>query len=136
MITIAGLQTQIAGFVAPLTQDPRLFMLVVVAIIILIGMALDMVPIILILLPVLLPVATRAGIDPVYFGTIFLIACSIGLITPPVGTVLNVVSGVARVPFFHVVQGVWPYVLALLLVLGLLIVVPSIVLVPARFLAG
>jgi tripartite ATP-independent transporter DctM subunit len=136
MITVAGLQAQIISVTAPLAKDPRLFMLVVVGIVILIGMALDMVPIILILLPVLLPVATRAGIDPVYFGTIFLIACSIGLITPPVGTVLNVVSGVSRIPFFDVVLGVWPYVLSLLLTLLLLVLVPQIVIVPARFLAG
>ncbi|TVR08026.1 MAG: TRAP transporter large permease subunit [Salinarimonadaceae bacterium] len=136
MVTVAGLQAQIGGLVAPLAADPRLFMLVVVLLVMIIGMAMDMVPIVLIMVPVLLPVAVGAGIDPVYFGVIFLIACSIGLITPPVGTVLNVVSGVSRIPFVQVVMGVWPYLVTLLLTLGLMIVFPQIVIAPARFLAG
>jgi tripartite ATP-independent transporter DctM subunit len=136
MITVGGLQAQIASLAAPLVTEPMLLMLAVVALVILIGMVLDMVPVILILLPVLLPLATRAGIDPVYFGTIFLISCSIGLITPPVGTVLNVVAGVSRIPLLQVVAGVWPYVLALLAALGLMVLVPQVVTGPARWLAG
>ncbi|MEW9805667.1 TRAP transporter large permease [Mesorhizobium marinum] len=136
MVTVAGLQAQVAQLVAPLAAEPQLFMLVVVGLVIVIGMAMDMVPIILILVPVLLPVAVSAGVDPVYFGVIFLIACSIGLITPPVGTVLNVVAGVSRIPFMQVVRGVWPYVVTLILALGLMIAFPAMVIAPARFLAG
>jgi hypothetical protein len=61
-----------------------------------VGTALDMTPTILMLTPVLMPVVKAAGIDPVYFGVLFIINNAIGLITPPVGTVLNVVAGVGK----------------------------------------
>jgi TRAP-type C4-dicarboxylate transport system permease large subunit len=93
-------------------------------------MVLDLAPTILILSPVLMPVITVAGIDPVYFGIIFVMTCCIGLLTPPVGVVLNVVSGVARVPLGQVVVGVSPFLLAQVCVLFLLIAFPDIVLVP------
>ena len=82
-----------------------------------VGTALDMTPTILILTPVLMPVVKQAGIDPIYFGVLFIINNSIGLITPPVGTVLNVVCGVAKVSMDDVIKGVWPFMIAQLIVL-------------------
>ena len=76
--------------------------------VVVIGTALDFVPTILILTPVLVPVIKMAGIDPVYFGVLFIMNNAIGLITPPVGTVLNVAAGVARVPLGSVIRGVLP----------------------------
>jgi len=76
----------------------------------------------------------QAGIDPVYFGVLFIMNCCIGLITPPVGVVLNVVSGVGRVPLGKVVTGIWPFLIAQVLVLLLLVLFPEIVIVPARWL--
>jgi hypothetical protein len=81
-------------------------MLVIVVLVLVVGTVLDLAPTILILSPVLMPVITVAGIDPVYFGIIFVMTCCIGLLTPPVGVVLNVVSGVARVPMGQVIVGV------------------------------
>jgi TRAP-type C4-dicarboxylate transport system permease large subunit len=99
-------------------------------------MAMDMSPIILILAPVMLPVAVAAGIDPVYFGVIFVMTCAIGLITPPVGLVLNVVAGVSKVDFVTTVRGTLPFLLAELLVVGLLLVFPQILMIPAAWLAS
>ena len=93
----------------------------------------DMTPTILILTPVLMPVVKAAGIDPVYFGVLFIINNAIGLITPPVGTVLNVVAGVAKVSMDDVIKGVWPFMIAQLIVLALLVVFPALVLVPASW---
>ncbi|MGC3974933.1 MAG: SLC13 family permease [Nitrospira sp.] len=74
--------------------DPLMFAMMLLVVIV--GTALDLIPTILILTPVLMPMVKQAGIDPVYFGVLFIMNNAIGLITPPVGTVLNVVS--ARVP--------------------------------------
>ena len=76
-----------------------------------VGTAMDMTPTILILTPVLMPVVKAAGIDPVYFGVLFIINNAIGLITPPVGTVLNVVAGVGRMKMDEVTRGVLPFML-------------------------
>jgi hypothetical protein len=65
-------------------------------VLVVIGTALDLTPTILIFAPVMLPIAVKAGIDPVYFGLMFVLNGAIGLITPPVGTVLNVVAGVGK----------------------------------------
>ncbi|WP_325048519.1 TRAP transporter large permease subunit [Gemmobacter lutimaris] len=136
MVTIAGLTDQIAALTAPFAHDPRLLMLVVVALVLVVGCAMDMVPIILILFPVLLPGVKAAGIDPVYFSVVFMIATAVGLLTPPVGSVLNVVAGVSRVPLTRVIGGIWPFIIAQLLVLALLILFPAIVIVPAGFISG
>src|SRR5690606_16814439 len=104
--------------------------------IIVVGTALDFAPTILIMVPVLMPVVRMAGIDPVYFGVLFIMNNAIGLITPPVGTVLNVVSGVARERLEPVIRAVLPYLLAQLAVLLLLVLFPQIVLVPLRFFTG
>ena len=76
-----------------------------------VGTAMDMMPTVLILTPVLMPVIKAAGIDPVYFGVLFIMNNAIGLITPPVGTVLNVVAGVGRMKLDEVTKGVLPFML-------------------------
>jgi TRAP-type C4-dicarboxylate transport system permease large subunit len=113
-----------------------LLMLAIMVLVVIIGTAMDMTPTILILTPVLMPVIKAAGIDPVYFGVLFIVNNSIGLITPPVGTVLNVVAGVGRIPMGHLIRGVWPFLIAELIVLLLMVLFPSLVMVPARWLMG
>lgn len=134
MITIADLPSSVVDMLEPMMDSPRLLMLLIVTIIVIIGMAMDMSPIILILAPVMMPVAVAAGIDPIYFGVIFVMTCAIGLITPPVGLVLNVIAGVAKINFMATVRGVMPFLLAELLVVGLLLVFPQLLLVPAQWL--
>jgi TRAP-type C4-dicarboxylate transport system permease large subunit len=104
--------------------------------VVIVGTALDFSPTVLILTPVLMPIVKQAGIDPVYFGVLFIINNAIGLITPPVGIVLNVVSGVARVPMGAVMRGVSPFLIAQLIVLVLLILIPELVTVPLAWLRG
>ena len=104
--------------------------------VVIVGTAMDMTPTILILTPILMPVIKAAGIDPVYFGVLFIVNNSIGLITPPVGTVLNVVAGVARINMEDLIKGVWPFMLAELIVLLALILFPALVTVPAKLLGG
>ena len=134
LITAANIPGEITRYIEPLIDQPKLLMLVIMILVLVVGTALDLTPTILILTPVLMPIIKQAGIDPVYFGVLFIMNCCIGLITPPVGVVLNVVSGVGRVPLGKVVTGIWPFLIAQVLVLLLLVLFPEIVIVPARWL--
>ena len=87
-------------------------MFAMMLLVIVVGTALDFTPTVLILTPVLMPIVKQAGIDPIYFGVLFIMNNAIGLITPPVGIVLNVVSGVARVSMTDVIRGVNPFLIA------------------------
>jgi tripartite ATP-independent transporter DctM subunit len=134
LIAAANIPMAVADMLQPLVDNPKLLMLVIMALIFVVGSALDFAPTILIMVPVLMPVVRMAGIDPVYFGVLFIMNNAIGLITPPVGTVLNVVCGVAKQRMEAVILAVVPYLLAQLTVLLLLIIFPQLVMVPLQFL--
>ncbi|MFA7415464.1 MAG: TRAP transporter large permease subunit [Rhizobium sp.] len=134
LITAANIPAEITGFIEPLIDRPTLLMFVIMLVVLVVGTALDLTPTILILTPVLMPIIKQAGIDPVYFGVLFIMNTCIGLLTPPVGVVLNVVSGVGRVPLGKVTVGVAPFLVAQVLVLFTLVLFPDLVLVPARWL--
>jgi len=110
-----------------------LLLMAIMLLVMIVGTAMDMTPTILILTPVLMPIVKAAGIDPVYFGVLFIINNSIGLVTPPVGTVLNVVAGVGRMRMDDVTRGVMPFMAVQFLVMFLMVLFPSIVMVPARW---
>ena len=130
MITLADLPGQLIELLGPLTDSPKLLMFCIVIVLTLIGTAMDLTPTILILAPVMMPVIQKAGIDPIYFGVVFVIVGCVGLLTPPVGTVLNVVCGVARVRMEDVIKGVMPYVITYTILVVLMVVFPQIVLTP------
>ncbi|MFQ3175851.1 MAG: tripartite ATP-independent transporter DctM subunit [Psychromonas sp.] len=136
LITVAQLPQQLAQLLGPLVDSPRLLMAVIMLLVLCVGMVMDLSPTILILVPLLMPIIKIAGIDPVYFGLMFVINCSIGLITPPVGTVLNVVCGVARVPMSSAMKGVLPYIAAYMVLLAMFVAFPSIITVPMSFVIG
>jgi TRAP-type transport system large permease protein len=136
LITVADLPGQVAELLEPFMESPRLLMLMIMVLVVVVGTAMDMTPTILILTSVLVPVVKEAGIDPIYFGVLFIINNAIGLITPPVGTVLNVVCGVSKISMGDIIRGVGPFLIAELLVLLLLVLFPSLVTVPAEWLAG
>ena len=98
LITVSEIAGQVVDLLRPFMGNQTLLLAAIMVIVVIVGTALDMTPTILILTPILMPIIKQAGIDPVYFGVLFIINNSIGLITPPVGVVLNVVSGVARIP--------------------------------------
>jgi tripartite ATP-independent transporter DctM subunit len=133
MITLADMPGVLGGWLGPLVDNPRLLMAVMMVVLVLIGTALDLTPTILIFAPVMLPIAVKAGIDPVYFGLMFVLNGAIGLITPPVGTVLNVVAGVGRLSMHQVIKGVNPFLLSYTLVLALFVIFPQIVTAPVAW---
>jgi tripartite ATP-independent transporter DctM subunit len=133
LITIADLPSKVTSMLEPFMDNKTLLMLAIMLLCIAVGTAMDMTPTILILTPVLMPVVREAGIDPVYFGVLFIINNSIGLITPPVGTVLNTVAGVGRMKMDAVTRGVMPFMLAQFGVMFLMVLFPSLVTVPAKW---
>jgi tripartite ATP-independent transporter DctM subunit len=134
LITSANIPAEIGDIIQPLIDRPTLLLAVIMLLVLVVGTALDLAPTILILTPVLMPIIREAGINPTYFGVLFVMNCCIGLLTPPVGVVLNVVSGVAKVPLGQVISGVWPFLLAQVGVLFLLVLFPELVLVPLSWL--
>jgi tripartite ATP-independent transporter DctM subunit len=136
LITVAQLPDQMVALLQPLLDSPKLLMLAMMLLIMVVGTSMDMTPTILILTPVLMPLVKAAGIDPVYFGVLFLINTAIGLITPPVGTVLNTVAGVGKVSMADVIRGVWPFMGAQFFILFMMVLFPQIVMVPARWFYG
>ena len=133
LITIAQIPAQLVTLLQPLLDDPKLLMFAIMVIVMLVGTAMDMTPTILILTPVLMPVIKAAGIDPVYFGVLFIMNAAIGLVTPPVGTVLNVVAGVGKLKMDAVTRGVVPFMIAEFALLFLFVLFPQLVTVPAKW---
>jgi tripartite ATP-independent transporter DctM subunit len=136
LITVADLPGQVVNLLKPVMGNQTLLLLAIMALVAAVGCAMDLTPIILILTPVLLPVVKKAGLDPIYFGVLFVVCGSIGLITPPVGTVLNVVAGATKSSMGQVVRGVVPFLIAHTAVLLLLVLFPALVMVPARWFGG
>jgi tripartite ATP-independent transporter DctM subunit len=136
LITVSEIATQVVDLVRPFMGNQTLLMLAIMVLVVIVGTALDMAPTILILTPILMPIIKQAGIDPVYFGVLFIINNAIGLITPPVGVVLNVVCGVSRISMEEIIKGVWPFMIAQLVVLFLMVMFPAIVTVPAKWFGG
>ena len=133
LITVAQVPQQIVAILQPFLDSPKLLMFAIMVLVIIVGTAMDMTPTILILTPVLMPIVKAAGIDPVYFGVLFIMNNAIGLITPPVGTVLNTVAGVGKVSMDVVTRGVWPFMVAQFVLLFLMVLFPELVMVPARW---
>jgi tripartite ATP-independent transporter DctM subunit len=136
LITVAEITQQVVDLLRPFMDNKILLMLAIMVIVVIVGTALDMTPTILILTPILMPVIREAGIDPVYFGVVFIINNSIGLVTPPVGVVLNVVCGVSNINMEDIIRGVWPFLLAQLGVLLMLVLFPWLVTGPAKWFGG
>jgi len=134
LITTSDVPAQIVALLEPFMGNKILLMFVIQLIVVVVGTALDFAPTVMILTPVLMPVIKIAGIDPVYFGVLFIMNNAIGLITPPVGIVLNVICGIAKISMSELMKGLWPFLLAELVVLFLLILFPSLVMLPLKWL--
>jgi tripartite ATP-independent transporter DctM subunit len=133
LITVSEVPNQVAALLSPFMDNKILLMFVIMVLVVVIGTALDFAPTLMILTPVLMPIVRQAGIDPVYFGVLFVMNNAIGLITPPVGIVLNVICGVSKISMSDLMKGLWPFLWAELVVLLLLVLFPALVLVPLKW---
>ena len=130
MVTLADLPAQVTEFLAPLLSEPRLLMFAIMLLLLAIGTVMDLTPTILVMGPVLMPIAVKAGIDPTYFGVMFILVGTLGLIHPPVCTVLNVVCGVAKISLESATKGIWPFLLTYIALTVLFILFPGIITAP------
>ncbi|MGJ7491696.1 TRAP transporter large permease [Variovorax sp. ZT4R33] len=134
MITLADLPNLLADSFSGVMGDPILFMALMMLFLLVVGTAMDLTPTILIFGPVCAPLAVKAGIDPVYFGFMFIYVGCIGLITPPVGTVQNVVAGVGNLRMETVIKGTTPFLLMYVLLAVLFVLFPSLITTPLAWL--
>lgn len=133
LITMADVPAQLVELMSGLVQSPMLLMLTLNVLLLGLGMVMDITPITLIFSPVLFPLIKAAGIDPYYFAIIMIINLCIGLLTPPVGTVLYIGCTVSNLKLGQVVRGISPFLIAEFLFLGMCILFPSIIMAPAAW---
>ena len=126
IMTYMQLPMRITEFFTSLSDNKYVILMYLNIMLLLIGTLMDMAPIILILTPVLLPVTNSLGIDPVHFGMIMMVNLGIGLITPPVGSVLFVASAVSKQKIETVVRAMLPFYAMLLVVLAMVTYIPAI----------
>jgi TRAP-type transport system large permease protein len=131
MIAVSGAAHELTALAGPLVGSPRLLVGAICLLVLLLGIALETGPILLILTPLVTPLVARAGVDPVYFGIVYVLSGVIGMITPPVGSVLAAVSSVGKVDFASVSRGVTPFMVSQVLLLALMVAFPQLVTVPA-----
>lgn len=133
-ITAAQIPAQMTEVFAPLVPTPNLLLISIMIFLFAAGMVMDLTPNILLFAPVFYPLTAAAGIDPYFFGLLFVLNVGIGVITPPVGTVLFVVCGSAGISMGHLVRKMMPFLLMEIAVLFLLLLFPSLSLVPLKYL--
>ena len=126
IMALMQLPAKVTAFLTGLSGDKYVILMLVNAMLLVLGTLMDMAPLILICTPILLPVMTSLGVDPIHFGMIMLVNLGIGLITPPVGSVLFVGCAVGKVPIEAVVRTIWPFYVALFAVLLVVTYVPAI----------
>ena len=126
MLTVLQIPQSVSTWIGGLGLSPTMLLIVISAFLLICGLFLDTLPAVIILVPILAPLAQSAGIDPLHFGMILILNLSIGMITPPVGAVLFVVTVVAKVPIFTLTRAILPMLLAVTIVFVLIVFVPEL----------
>ncbi|KHA57717.1 L-dehydroascorbate transporter large permease subunit [Aeromonas hydrophila] len=132
-ITVAQIPTEIAASLAGVTENPKIILALIMLFLLIVGCVMDLIPAILIFTPVLMPIIKMYGIDPNYFGILMVINLSVGLITPPIGTVLYVGSSISKTTVYEVSKGVFPFLMVYIALLIFFIMLPDIVIVPMNY---
>jgi tripartite ATP-independent transporter DctM subunit len=125
-ISVSRLPQEFGAWLTGLTRSPLVYLLIVNVLLLVVGCFMEALAAMLVLIPILVPVAVKLGIDPVQFGLVFVLNLMIGTITPPVGVVLYVTAKVADVPFERMARAVVPYLVPLFAVLALITVWPAL----------
>ncbi|MDR2054759.1 MAG: TRAP transporter large permease [Desulfovibrio sp.] len=133
-ITLAQIPNHIASLFSSFIDSPKILLTIIMLFLLLAGMVMDLTPNVLIFAPVFYPLIQQAGIDPYHFGLLFILNLGIGVITPPVGTVLYVVCGIGNIQLPNLVRKMLPFILVEVVILFLLVYFPKLSLVPMRWL--
>jgi tripartite ATP-independent transporter DctM subunit len=126
MMAIMQLPAKITAFFLSISSDKYVVLVLINLMLLFLGTLMDLAPLLLICTPILLPVVTRLGVDPVHFGMIMMVNLGVGLVTPPVGTTLFVGCAVGKVTIEQAMKGIWPFYVAMLTTLALVTYVPAI----------
>ena len=135
-LTLLHVPAKAATMITTISSNPIVIIILLNLILLFLGMIMDMAPIILIATPILLPVATSIGIDPIQFGIMVVLNCGIGLLTPPVGSVLFIGCAVGKRPMDKVVKETLPFYLCMIIALLLITFIPDISLLVPKLLGG
>ena len=126
LLALLEAPAQLAALLALISDNPIIILLLINMALLVLGTFMDMAPLIIITTPIFLPVATQLGMDPVHFGIMLMLNLGIGLVTPPVGSVLFVGAAVGGIRIEDTVRTIWPFYLALIAALGLVTYVPAV----------
>ena len=126
IMTLMMIPAQITTAFTTFSDNKYVILLLINILLLILGTLMDMAPLILIMTPILLPVVTALGIDPVHFGMIMMVNLGIGLLTPPVGGVLFVGAAIAKLPIETVVKAMGPFFIAMLFVLAMVTYIPAL----------
>lgn len=126
ILTIENIPQQVAGIITSISDSPMIFLGIVVILLLLVGMFMETNASIIILAPILVPVAVELGLDPVHFGIVMIVTLAIGMVTPPLGLNLFVVSKIGNVRIDHLTKGLIPFYMAILICLIIITFIPSV----------
>ena len=126
LLALLEAPSQLADLLRGITENPLLLLLLINIVLLILGTFMDMAPLIIITTPIFLPMATELGMDPVHFGIMLLLNLGIGLVTPPVGSVLFVGCAIGKIPIEQTVRTIWPFYFALVASLVAVIYVPEL----------
>ena len=126
VLTLMQVPQTVSGFISSNFRSPVLILLVINLFLLIVGMVMDTTPAILILTPILLPIVTNLGMDPVQFGVIMVVNLAIGFVTPPIGVNLFVASSLTNVPVMNIAKKAMPMIIYFLLALLLITFIPAI----------
>ena len=132
MLTIDMLPQKLLEMIQSLTSSPATYLLLVAAVLLVVGMFLESNAAYIMLVPLLHPIAMKFGIDPLHFGFLFVFNLVIGMLTPPVGVVLFVICGIARISLGELSKHVWPFIALMYVLLIVCMFVPQVVLTLPR----
>ena len=132
-ITVAQIPTEIMEVLSGLTKNPTVMLILIMIFLLLVGCVMDLIPAVLIFVPVLMPIIKSYGINPNYFGILMILNLSIGLITPPIGTVLYVGSGVSKVSIGNISKSILPYLLVYFIIMFSFVFFPEIIITPMNY---
>ena len=127
LLTISMVPQSIANYVFELSSSKILILLGINAFLLVVGCVIDLVPALLILVPIMAPLAFKIGIDPIHFGAIVVCNLCLGLITPPVGTVLYVCSSIGKIKLFDLARAILPMILSILVTLFIVTYCPKLI---------
>jgi tripartite ATP-independent transporter DctM subunit len=133
-VAAEGIGRRLARVITQVTDNRVLILLLVMSAFLVLGMFLDVVVLLLVMVPLILPTMTAAGVDPVHLGVVLTINIMIGLTTPPMGLLLFIMSGLTSTPLKKIIKEIWPLTVSLIVGLIVLVLFPSITLLIPRLL--